>query len=77
MTWGITSGAVDVLLGINAVHLHPREEELRSEVKLLHSCVSGNYLLTGRMIAGSTNKLANPARIVEHCACSECCFDAG
>ena len=51
--WGITSGAVDVLLGINAVHLHPREEELRSGVKLLHSCVSGNYLLTGTMMAGS------------------------
>ena len=42
-----------MLLGINAVHLHPREEELRSGVKLLHSCVSGNYLLTGTMIAGS------------------------
>ena len=51
--WGITSGAVDVLLGINAVHLHPREEELRSGVKLLHSCESGNYLLTGTMMARS------------------------
>ena len=51
--WGITSGPVDVLLGINAVNLHPREEELRSRVKLLHSCMSGNYLLTGMMIAGS------------------------
>ena len=51
--WGITSGAVDVLLGINVVHLHPREDELCSGVKLLHSCVSGNYLLTGTMMAGS------------------------
>ena len=42
-----------MLLGINAVHLHPREEELRSALKLLHSCVSGNYLLTGMMMAGS------------------------
>ena len=51
--WGITSEAVDVLLRINAVHLYPREEELRSGVQLLHSCVSGNYLLTGTMMAGS------------------------
>ena len=51
-TWGFTSGAVDVLNGINAVHLHPREEELRSGVKLLQRCVSGNYLLTGTMMAG-------------------------
>ena len=57
--WGITSGAVDVLLGINAVHLHPREEELRSGVKLLHSCVSGNYLLTGTMIAGLAGVLTS------------------
>ena len=57
--WGITSGAVDVLLGINAVHLHPREEELRNGVKLLHSCVSGNYLLTGTMTAGSAGVPTN------------------
>ena len=41
-----------MLLGINVVHLHPREEKLHSGVKLLQSCVSGNYLLTGTMIAG-------------------------
>ena len=59
-TWGFTSGAVDVLLGINAVHLHPREEELRSGVKLLQSCVSGNYLLTGTMMTGPAAVPTNP-----------------
>ena len=52
---GIPSGQVDMLLGINVVHLHPREEKLRSGVKLLHSCVSGNYLLTGMMIVESAD----------------------
>ena len=59
-TWGFTSRAVDVLLGINAVHLHPREEELRSGVKQLQSCVSGNYLLTGTMMTGPAAVPANP-----------------
>ena len=36
---GITSGLVDVLLGINAANLHPREEKLHSGIKLLHSCM--------------------------------------
>ena len=58
--WGFTSGAVDVLLGINAVHLHPREEELRGGVRLLQSSVSGNYLLTGTMVTGPAVAPANP-----------------
>ena len=52
---GITSKPVDVLLGINRVHFHLREEKLHSGVKLLHICISGNYLLAGTMIAESVD----------------------
>ena len=42
-----------MLLGISAAHLHPKVEKFRNGVKLLHSRVSGNFLLSGTMIATS------------------------
>ena len=54
------SHSQDVLLSINAAHLHTREEKLHSGVKLLHSCVLGNYLLSGMMIADSVDTPMGP-----------------
>ena len=59
--WGITSGPVEMcFFGINTAHLHPREERLSSGIKLLHSSVSGNYLLSGTMITDSVVTLTGP-----------------
>ena len=55
--WGLTSGKIDVLFGVDAVHLHPRVESLCDGVKLLRSNLSGNYFLTGTSIAMTVDTL--------------------